>query len=282
MKQRKNILLRRCVKHTAFTLIELLVVIAIIAILAAMLLPALSRAKMKAQQTKCVNNLKQMSLAGTMYITDMGTFVGYTDPTLPNTLWMGTLINYYAKADTIRLCPVTKEPTPTPTTSRAGDCETAWAWYDPGAGPPAHPAKTYTGSYGINGWLYKLAANDTEYSQHGRTYYYAKEASVKRPSLTPFFVDCVWVDLWPWETDTPSTDLYGGGGTGNPPSFGRCAIPRHAWKNPSAAPRNFPVAQVLPGSVSVAFLDGHAEAVRLQMLWRYDWHQNWNPAIVNR
>jgi prepilin-type N-terminal cleavage/methylation domain-containing protein/prepilin-type processing-associated H-X9-DG protein len=124
----------------AFTLIELLVVIAIIAILAAMLLPALARAKAQGQSTACKNHLHQMSMAMRMYVDDTRSYPNaefYYDnggPITARTEWLDAMRPYY----------------PLEWTNRLFHCPAYTGYVAPPQG--VYLGAPYLGSYGYNGW----------------------------------------------------------------------------------------------------------------------------------
>jgi len=256
---------RRSTDAIAFTLIELLVVIAIIAILAAMLLPALGRAKAKANAVRCASNMRNWALAVHMYRDDFRDCLPYFAPVFASQATepyvFETLAPYVAKASTaqaqstvqqseIRKCPGGAF-VPPPFYKSTGWNPTNWnCWIGVNFGTPANP---------LNGAFF--------YALVGSTFNPPLKGSrVRKPDDALIFMDTDGYYVY-----SPKLRPFTGDSDGD----------GVADTDPNYAPYSHGRPTVHSEGANVTLLDGHVERVTFKKLWKVDGagnplHTYWN------
>jgi len=249
-----------------FTLIELLVVIAIIAILAALLLPALSKAQKQALSANCMSNLKQWGVAWMMYTDEHnGRFSRGTTVDWARGEWVVALRDTYQQKPYLLLCPSATArrggnaqenhvPDNSPQAVEYGGPTTVYEF--PIVDPTTLNSSSMLSSYGINDWVYDPPSGVTEIQGRNTAWNWRTMSNVPQPTTVPLFADSMWRGGGPYHTDSP-------------PAF------NGEWAGADAEMHHFAIKRHGKG-INLLFFDCSVRRENVKKMWQLQWHRQFD------
>jgi prepilin-type N-terminal cleavage/methylation domain-containing protein len=262
--------------NRGFTLIELLVVIAVIAILAALLLPALAKAKDQAKSINCLSNLHQWGVVWNVYCGDYkDSFPSGANPdgTIDENAranWFNSLQLTPNQRHGIVLCPTATSTNYNMNTPAGlggfGGLTLAFLFPIQNSGGTSTSDEYENGEpggYGANLWMY-----NTSVDIQGRVWqdHWGHLGAAPLPTQTPLMLDAMWRGGGPyWE--------------GGPETYAASALPGVSSADADREMEHFTVPRHGAGKrTQTVFYDGSTAGVKIKDLWGLKWHREWDQS----